>query len=142
MIEDFTEFWIENGEILTSTAGYTEAAAQLVLMAYLHRMVNGDGYIDREYAVGSGRIDLLVRRDYGDRQRQREAFELKVWRKGRSDPLNAGLKQLDGYLDRFQLDTGTLVIFDRRPEAAPIYERTIITQAQSPAGRTITVIRA
>ncbi len=30
-------------------------------MAYLHKVVNGGGFIDREYAVGSGRIDLCLR---------------------------------------------------------------------------------
>jgi hypothetical protein len=141
MLEEFTGFWIENGEVLTGSATYTEAAAQLVFMAFLHRMVNGGGSIDREYAVGSGRIDLLVRKPYPGGV-QREAFELKVWRSGRGDPLMTGLRQLDGYLDRFQLETGTLVIFDRRPEAAPIYERTTISEADSPAGRTITLLRA
>ncbi len=36
-------------------------------MAYLQRTVNGGGYIDREYGVGRGRIDLLVRWPYSDR---------------------------------------------------------------------------
>jgi hypothetical protein len=53
---------IENGEILASGTDYTKAAAQLVFMAFLNRMVNGDGYIDREYAIGSGRTDILIRR--------------------------------------------------------------------------------
>jgi hypothetical protein len=141
LLEEFTGFWIENGEILSSGTGYNEAGAQLVFMAFLHRMVNGDGFIDREYSVGSGRIDLLVRRPYPGGV-QREAFELKVRRTGRGDPLTAGMRQLDTYLDRFQLDTGTLVIFDRRPDAAPIFERTTITKAESPVGRTITLLRA
>jgi hypothetical protein len=32
----------------------------LVLIAYLQRVVNGAGRIEREYAAGSGRMDLLV----------------------------------------------------------------------------------
>lgn len=52
------------------------------------------------------------------------------------------LKQLDGYLDHLGLDTGTLIIFDRRPDAAPIPERTVFSQEHSPAGRAITVLRA
>jgi hypothetical protein len=38
--------------------------------------------------------------------------------------------------------TGTLVIFDTRPDCAPIYERIAITTVQSPAGRAITLLRA
>ncbi len=38
---------------------------------------------------------------------------------------------------------GVLVIFDRRPRAAPpIAERTRFEQAASPAGRPVTVLRA
>jgi hypothetical protein len=34
------------------------------------------------------------------------------------------------------------VIFDRRPDAAPLAERTRFDQAASPAGRPITILRA
>jgi hypothetical protein len=73
---------------------------------------------------------------------QREALELKVWRERDSDPLVEGLAQLDGYLDRLGLDAGALIVFDRRPEAAPISERTRFEEATSPSGRPITVLRA
>jgi hypothetical protein len=142
LLESFADFWIENGEILATRQNYNEAAAQLVFMAYLHRIVNGGGYISREYGVGTGRIDLLVRKPYGHHHEQREALELKVWARGRPDPLKAGLKQLDGYLERLGLETGTLIVFDRRPEAAPIAERTAFGQEHAPSGRAITLLRA
>jgi hypothetical protein len=111
-------------------------------MGFLQRIVNGGGFIDREYAIGSGRTDILVRKPYGDHQLQREAMELKAWAAGKADPLKAGLQQLDGYLDRFRLDTGTLIIFDRRPSAPAITNRTQLSKATTPAGRTITLLRA
>jgi hypothetical protein len=134
-------------------------APQLVLMAFLQRVVNGGGQhpdhrfasgpgprIDREYGVGRGRIDLLVRWPYqtpaGKRAWQREAIELKVRHPGDPDPLAEGLAQLDGYLDRLGLDAGVLVVFDRRPEAAPIAARTTFAKAVSPSSRPITVLRA
>ncbi len=49
---NFLDFWRE--------VPYHEAAPHLVLMAYLQRVVNGSGRIEREYAAGSGRLDLLV----------------------------------------------------------------------------------
>jgi hypothetical protein len=71
MLDGFTTFWKGNAEWMLSRQPYAEAAAQLVFMAWLHRVVNGGAEIkacpggvaaiDREYAVGSGRIDLLVR---------------------------------------------------------------------------------
>lgn len=146
LLREFTAFWIQHGDILAARDNYHEAAAQLVLMAYLHRIVNGAGRIDREVGVGRGRIDLLIRQPYRDtddrRAEQREALELKVWAAGRPDPLDEGLVQLDGYLDRLGLTTGVLVIFDRRPLAAPIAERTAFDEARTPSGRTVTVLRA
>jgi ATPase family associated with various cellular activities (AAA) len=146
LLHEFAAFWREHADVLTAGIAYHEVAPQLVLMGYLQRIVNGGGYVDREYGAGRGRIDLLIRWPYqapaGKRTLQREALELKVWRERERDPLTEGLAQLDGYLDRLSLDTGALVIFDRRPKAAPIAERTTFVQATSPSGRPITVLRA
>jgi hypothetical protein len=73
---------------------------------------------------------------------QREALELKVWAGDRADPLPEGLIQLDGYLDRLGLDSGTLVVFDRRPVAKPIAERTGFASVRTPSGREVTLLRA
>jgi hypothetical protein len=148
LLHEFAAFWREHADVLTSGIVYHEVAPQLVLMGYLQRIVNGGdcvGYVDREYGTGRGRIDLLIRWPYklaGKRTEQRHALELKVWREKETDPLAEGLAQLDGYLDRLSLDTGVLVIFDRRPKAAPIAERTRFEKATSPSGRPITVLRA
>jgi hypothetical protein len=146
MLAEFAEFWCEHADVLVRGVVYHEVAPQLVFMAFLQRVVNGGGYVDREYGVGRGRIDLLVRWPFtgsdGKRSWQREAIELKVRRAGDTDPARRALGQLDGYLDRLSLPTGTLVIFDRRPEAPPVPDRTHIDQATSPAGRPITILRA
>ncbi|MGH3680601.1 MAG: ATP-binding protein [Natronosporangium sp.] len=146
LLREFAAFWRQHGEVLVRGAFYHEAAPQLVIMAYFHRIVNGGGYIDREYGVGRGRIDLLVRWPYtggnGKRAWQREAVELKVWRPARPDPLEEGLRQLDDYLDRLDLDRGTLVVFDWRDEAAPHAERTRFEDAATPSGRPVTLLRA
>ena len=106
-------------------------------MAFLHRVVNGDGTLEREYAIGSGRMDLCLR--YGA---VTLGMELKVRRDGAPDPLAEGLTQLDGYLDGLGLATGWLVIFDRRADQPTIAQRTTVSVTMSPAGRPIEVIRA
>ncbi|MGD1865001.1 MAG: hypothetical protein ACFB0D_10635 [Phormidesmis sp.] len=70
------------------------------------------------------------------------AIEMKGWRDGRSDPLKAGLAQLDKYLTGVGLTTGWLVIFDQRSGQPPIAERTNTERAVSPKNREIMVIRA
>lgn len=119
LLRAFARFWREHGEVLASRMPYPEAGPQLVVMAFLQRIVNGGGYIDREYGVGRGRIDLLVRYPYkkadGSAGEQRRAMEIKVWREGQASPLKKGLSQLDEYLGRLGLSRGTLLIFDARP---------------------------
>lgn len=137
LLESFLTFWRQHGQPLLKSAPYHEIAPHLVLMAFLHRVVNGNGRIEREYAIGSGRIDLCL--FYGD---TRIGMELKVWRNGNVDPLTEGLRQLDDYLDGLGLKTGWLVIFDQRSGLPKISERTATESATSPTGRPITVIRA
>ena len=47
MLEDCAAFWREHGEVLAAGVGYHEVAPQLVLMAFLQRVVNSGGYVDR-----------------------------------------------------------------------------------------------
>ncbi|MFI7447463.1 AAA family ATPase [Nonomuraea sp. NPDC049714] len=145
LLREFVVFWREQGEVLIRQEGYHEAACQIILMAFLHRLVNGGGQLDREYAAGTKRLDALIRWPYtgpdGERLMQREAMELKVWRADRDDPVRDGLAQLDGYLDRLSLTTGVLVVFDRRPEAPPWEERGSFEQATTPSGRQVTLLR-
>lgn len=106
-------------------------------MAFLHRVVNGEGSIEREYAIGRGRMDLHL--SYGP---ERLGLELKVWRDGRPDPIQQGLAQLGAYLSRLGIVRGWLVLFDRRANRPPIAERTTSTRMSTPEGHEIEVIRA
>jgi hypothetical protein len=133
----FLGFWRQHGDAMLATAPYHEVAAQLVLMAFLHRVVNGGGWIEREYAIGRGRMDLCLRLGAVTL-----AMELKVWREGRTDPLATGLAQLDRYLDGLGLERGWLVIFDQREAAGPAATRSRLESVRSPTGREITLIRA
>jgi hypothetical protein len=145
LLLEFAAFWREHGEVLAAGMAYHEVAPQLVLMAYLQRVVNGGGHIDREYGIGRGRIDLLVRWPFkgegGGRAWQREAIELKVWRTGEKDPLPKGLSQLDGYLARLGLDEGVLVLFDRRKEAVTPETEARLEGVTLESGRKATVLR-
>jgi len=138
LLASFLVFWRQHGQPLRKSVHYHEIAPHIVLMAFLHRVVNGGGRVEREYAIGSGRMDLLV--TYGPQQ---VAMELKVWRDDEKDPLEKGaLAQLDGYLAGLSLATGWLVIFDQRAGQPPVSERTHAREAATPAGRTVTVVYA
>jgi len=139
LLEDFRVFWCQHAESFLDRQPYSEAAAQLIFMAFLQRVVNGGGFIDREYAIGSGRIDLCVRWPHPGGL-QRWAVELKVWRDGRPDPLDGGLEQLGAYLDRLGLEEGTLILFDGRTKAPPLPERCSQSDVEH-RGRRIVMLR-
>ena len=136
LLEAFLQFWRQHGQPLLRSASYHEIAPHLVMMAFLHRVVNGSGTLEREYALGSGRMDLCLR--YGQ---VTLGIELKVWRDSRPDPLEAGLVQLDAYLNRLGTGSGWLVIFDRRSGIPPIEERTTMEVVETPNHRQVTVVR-
>jgi hypothetical protein len=146
VLEEFAAWWRQYGEFLVKGEVYHEVAPQLIFMAFLTRIVNGGGFVDSEYGVGRGRIDVLVRKPYagadGKRAVQREAVEIKVHRSQGGDPLKGGLAQLDGYLARLGLDTGTLLIFDRRPAAVEQPPSPEFSHEHTPAGRLVTLLRA
>jgi AAA domain len=136
LLHAFMDFWLQHGEALLKSVAYPEIAPHLVLMAFLHRVINGGGTLEREYAIGRDRMDLCLR--YGS---VILGIELKVWRTGRPDPLTKGLMQLEGYLDRLKQSSGWLVIFDRRTNALPLEERLETSLAQTSNEQRVTVIR-
>ena len=146
MLDEFAAWWKQHGEFLVRGEVYHEVAPQLIITAFLTRIVNGGGFVDCEYGVGRGRVDILVRKPFTDADGknavQREAIEVKVRTKKTGDPLAEGLIQLDRYLDRLGLGTGTLVIFDRRPAAVKQHPDPKFTAESTPDGREITLLRA
>jgi hypothetical protein len=136
LLNAFLEFWRQHGQPLLKSVHYHEIAPHIVLMAFLHRVVNGGGTLEREYAIGSDRMDICLR--YGA---VTLAMELKVWRSGAKDPLARGLIQLDKYLAGLGLDQGWLVIFDQREGVPVIADRTSVEVATTASDRTVQVIR-
>lgn len=133
----FVAFWLQHGESLRGSSPYDEAAAHLVLMAFLHRVVNGGGRVDRELAIGSRRLDLCV--EYkGDRL----GIEVKAWRDSdkRADPADAGVGQLDEYLARIGTKRGWLVRFDQRAGQPELPERVKVDELTTARGNAVTRI--
>lgn len=55
LMSEFQNFWAHNSEIWEQRADYTEAFPHLLMMAFLQRVINGGGRVEREYAAGRGR---------------------------------------------------------------------------------------
>ena len=124
--QGFMAFWREHAEGMAQHEEYHEVSAQLVVMAYLQRVINGGAHILREYAAGTGRIDILIKWPladatgkvdlYSDRF-ENHLWELKVWAPDHADPKAGALEQVDLYLAGVPCVSATLVIFDRRKAA-------------------------
>lgn len=106
LLTAFGEFYRENSPIWLEKFDYKESGPHLLLMAFLQRIINGGGSIQREYALGRGRVDLLIQW-----QKQRIVLELKV--KHRKNTLSEGLQQTAKYMDTSTATEGHLLIFDR-----------------------------
>jgi hypothetical protein len=133
LIDGFLEFWQENGEVLLAGMPYQEAAPHLVFMAYLQRVVNHGGRIEREFAVGTKRADLVV--EFGGRK---DVIELKL--ASASKALQRGLEQVFWYAKRLGREIGYLIIFDPKSDN-PWEERGEIEQVEH-QGVIVVVVRA
>jgi hypothetical protein len=111
LFREFQRFWRRHADLWEEKADYTEAFPHLLLMAFLQRVVNGGGRIEREYAAGRGRMDLAVL--YSGSW---SIIEIKLVHPGdgRTTTVAEGLKQVLRYRDT--IDRGAdawLVVFDR-----------------------------
>ncbi len=118
----FQRFFRENGDSWVERFDYKEAGPQLLMQAFLQRIINSGGRLNREYALGRRRTDLLVEWPLDEEKGfygpvQRVVIELKLLYKGKSldAALSAGLEQTADYADRVGADEAHLVIFDRNP---------------------------
>ena len=141
LLLDFQQFYHQNSDAWIGKFDYAEAGPQLLLQAYLQRIVNGGGYIDREYGLGRKRTDLLIRKPltvgYGGPV-QRIVLELKVKRGALDTIINKGLEQTAEYMDTVgSVDEGHLIIFDR--DGGRSWDERIWHEKRSFQGRTMMV---
>jgi hypothetical protein len=116
----FQQFFREHSDAWIDGFSYKEAGPQLLLQAFLQRVVNGGGRISREYALGRKRTDLLIEWPVDEKagfhgEVQRVVIECKLVKKG--EPLSVlptALEQTADYAEQVGAEEAYLVIFDRR----------------------------
>ncbi|HEX2686152.1 MAG TPA: hypothetical protein VHN14_06020, partial [Kofleriaceae bacterium] len=104
-------FWRKDGHLAAEGFDYREAGPHLMMMAFLQRVVNGGGRIEREYGLGRGALDLMI-----FWKESRYAIEVKLRRDTETE--GEAIEQVARYLDRAGLTEGWLVLFDLRKEPA------------------------
>jgi hypothetical protein len=108
LLRAFVTFYRRHSDAWLERYDFREVGRQLLLMAFLQRIVNGGGRVEREMAVGRGRADLVI--EFGP---DRFALELKLKHDRFSEP--EGREQLARYLDRLGLEHGYLLLFETDP---------------------------
>ncbi|MCP5046286.1 MAG: ATP-binding protein, partial [bacterium] len=146
LLTAFQDFFRKHFESWVEGFNYKEAGAQLLLQAFLQRIVNGGGRVEREYGFGRERTDLLVvwpfnsegTEDKKNTKVQEVVIELKI-KYGRLDTvIKNGLKQTKGYMDKCGTDDGYLVIFNRSPKTP--WSKKIFKKKESYDGVNIVVL--
>ena len=145
LLAAFQGFFREHSEHWIERFQYKEAGPQLLLQAFLQRIVNGGGRIEREYALGRRRTDLLIvwppggleGASHAGTPARRHVVECKILRGGLEATIKEGLKQTLDYMDKCRGESGHLVVFDR--DASKPWEERLYRREESLDGRPVTV---
>ena len=136
LLAAFQAFFREHSEHWVARFDYQEAGPQLLLQAFLQRIVNGGGRIEREYGLGRRRTDLLIVWPQGECTRK-FVIECKVLHKSLERTLREGIEQTADYMDRCVAEAGHLVIFDRSEDKS--WDEKVFRRQESTGGTDITV---
>ena len=146
LLAAFQEFFREHSEHWVERFQYREAGPQLLLQAFLQRIVNSGGRIEREYGLGRRRTDLLVlwpiaasgsKTPSTAARLQRVVVECKVLHRSLERTTADGLDQTRAYMDRCGAAEGHLVIFDRSEDRT--WEEKLFRREEPTDGASITV---
>ena len=142
LLAAFQQFFRENADAWIERFQYREAGPQLLLQAFLQRIVNGGGRISREYGLGRRRTDLFLEWPLDEAQGflgpvQRVVLELKILHRSLEATIEEGLTQTAAYADQCGAEDAHLIVFDRRPGRS--WEEKIFHRTETIGGRTIGV---
>ncbi len=118
LLKGFQKFYRRHSESWIDLYSYKEAGQQLLLMAYLQRIINSGGTIDREMAIGSGRTDIEI--SYNN-----EIFILELKINRYNYVKEDGFEQLSRYLDKAGQKHGYLVLFEPKETKNKTWEERI-----------------
>ena len=138
LLAGFQRFFREHSEHWVERFQYKEAGPQLLLQAFLQRLVNGGGRIEREYGLGRMRTDLLIVWPLpGEGMESRTVIECKVLHRSLQRTVRDGVEQTLAYMDRCGAREGHLVVFDRAADRS--WDDKVFQRDETAGGRTIRV---
>lgn len=133
LLHAFVDFYRWHSESWLERFQYKEAGHQLLLMAFLQRIINGGGRIEREMAIGNGRTDIAVFWKH-----QIIPIELKMHHNARSE--SEGLQQITRYMDKLGQQRGYFLLFEKKPSEVLPWEHRIRREVHTIDGREIILL--
>ena len=147
LLAAFQTFFREHSEHWVQRFQYQEAGPQLLLQAFLQRIINSGGRIEREYGLGRMRTDLLIawpltapgaeERASRDREVRKTVIECKLLHGSLARTTRDGLEQTRAYMERCAAEAGHLVIFDRTEGRS--WDEKIFRRTETAGGPPVTV---
>ncbi len=141
--EALQEFLRQRWEHWVKRLGCEQAGPQLMLQAFLQRLVNGGGRTEREHGLGRRRKDMLIqwpdprsgRADPRAQARNRMQGAAVGQSAGEDDPEGAAPEQ--GVHGRCGAESGHWAFFDRRE--AKSWENRVFRREQTESSKAVTV---
>jgi hypothetical protein len=113
LLTAFQDFYRKHFDEWCEDFQYKESSMQLLLQAFLQRIINSGGYLFREYGLGRKRTDLLIQWPKQEPV-QEIVIELKIRYGSTDSEIKKGLEQTFKYMKKSGATEGHLFIFDRR----------------------------
>ncbi len=117
LLKEFQNFFRKNSEHWIGRYNYAEAGPQLLLQAFLQRIINGGGQVEREYGLGRRRTDLYIcwypKGKENQSIKQEVVIECKILYNDLEETIEKGLEQTASYADKCGAKEAHLLIFDR-----------------------------
>jgi len=124
LIKAFQQFFRENADSWIEKFDYREAGPQLLLQAFLQRIINGGGRINREYGLGRKRTDIFIEwpldknKGFFGEKIQRIVIETKILYSNLEKTIEKGLYQTLEYGTIVGADEHHLIIFNRSKDTS------------------------
>lgn len=150
LLPTFAMFYAAHAPELLAGIPYPKVAPELVFLGVLFRTLEGRGWVNVEFGVSRGRVEVtlsvLIAQNHSEAHaettatEQREVLVLVTRRKGDSKVKKRALAWLDAALHQASSDSGTLVIFDKRDKRSA-GKRVKLGETTTVAGKTVRLLR-
>ncbi len=135
LLDAFIDFYCQQGEAWLSRFEYPEAGQQLLLLAFLQRILLPEGRFVYDLSSGSGRTALCV-----DWRQQLLPLQIYARYDTRSLPAQANLQSFCRSLDKLGQQQGYLLLFEKRPLSEVPWRHRLRREVKLVEGKKITLL--